>query len=88
MCRGQYRKTMLKFTTTSGLQVHIAPGAIREIVIDGTADKATVYTERNQYETDVKTAKTLLADNCPEKGLEHLATSISRLTEMIRARVR
>lgn len=79
---------MLKFTTTSGLQVNVAPGAIREIVIDGTADKATVYTERNQYETDVKTAKTLLADNCPEKGLEHLATSIHRLTEMIRARVR
>lgn len=88
MCRGQYRKTMLKFTTTSGLQVHVAPEAIREIVIDGTADKATVYTERNQYETDVKTAETLLADNRPEKGLEHLATSISRLTEMIRARVR
>lgn len=79
---------MLKFTTTSGLQVNVAPGAIREIVIDGTADKATVYTERNQYETDVKTAKTLLADNCPEKGLEHLATSIHRLTEIIRARVR
>ena len=79
---------MLKFTTTSGLQVHVAPEAIREIVIYETADKAALYTERNQYEIDVKTAKTLLADNCPEKGLEHLATSISRLTEMIRARVR
>ena len=79
---------MLKFHTTKGQEVHVAPEAIREIIIYRSADRAAVHTEKNQYETDVNTAETLLTESRHDKGLDHLATSINRLTEMIRARVR
>lgn len=78
---------MLKLTSSKGQEVHIAPSAIKEVVIYRAQNKAAVYTDNNVYETDVKTAEVLISDS-QDRSLSHLTTAINRLTEMIRARVR